>query len=363
MKKVLIIGAPSIHISRLVHRLDKKKLEVDYLQLGAGNIDLPQETHQIGLFEKAEWSGMIGQVINYIKFVRLIKKTLALKKYDLLHVFWVGYHAHVACFFSKGIPIIVNPMGCDLFRFRKNFLFRLLSQQSLKKAHSILITSEHLKEPLMKMKIDMNKVRVILRGIDLNLFSPCRATQKQPTLLSVRSLEPIYDVETLIKAVPFILTKFQNAQFIIAGDGPQRMMLEQMVIDLKVEKNVTFVGEVSQQKTAELMSSAWLYVSTAKSDGISNAMLEAMACGTAILTTDFGDNPQWAKHEFSGDVFSISDEKMLADKAIKMLSNPEKLYEMGSNALDLVKKHADKNKLIMDIENYYNCVAENKGAH
>ncbi|GAH34462.1 unnamed protein product, partial [marine sediment metagenome] len=134
-------------------------------------------------------------------------------------------------------------------------------------------------------------------------------------IISFRSLEPIYDVESLIKAIPSVLKEIPSAKFIVAGDGEQRKYLENLGVSLGISGSIRFVGFVENDELPQYLASADVYVSTSLSDaGIAVSTAEAMACGLPVVITDFGDNRKWVENGINGFLVPPKSPEALASK-------------------------------------------------
>ena len=114
------------------------------------------------------------------------------------------------------------------------------------------------------------------------------------------TLEPIYDVGTLIKSIPLVLKMIPDAKFIIAGDGEQKEYVMNLAKSLNVFHATRFVGWIPNEELPKYLSSSDVYVSTSISDSFAVSTLEAMACELAPVITDIGDNKRWIKDGENG---------------------------------------------------------------
>ena len=138
-------------------------------------------------------------------------------------------------------------------------------------------------------------IDIIPNGIDLSHFRPRRIskqtaeTTSTPTILYVGRLERRKGINFLLTAFKQLQERQPEVQLLLAGDGVDREKLEEQVVELQLEENVTFLGFISEEKKLELLQTADLFCSPAlygESFGI--VLLEAMASG---LVTVAGNNP------------------------------------------------------------------------
>jgi glycosyltransferase involved in cell wall biosynthesis len=175
-----------------------------------------------------------------------------------------------------------------------------------------------------------------------------------PSVISLRSFEPIYNIETLIKSIPLVLKEVLETKFIIAGKGSEEENLKKLAESLKVLESIRFVNWIPQDELPQYLRISDVYVSTSLSDGgISSSTAEAMSCGLPVVITDFGDNKKWVKNGESGFLIPLKDFKSLAEKIIYLLKNPEKGLELGINARKVIEEKNNYYKEMEKMENIY----------
>jgi glycosyltransferase involved in cell wall biosynthesis len=107
-----------------------------------------------------------------------------------------------------------------------------------------------------------------------------------PVLLTVKHLRPVCGHETLLSAMPEIVRAHPNVMLWLAGDGDLRPTLELMARDLGVASHVRFLGRVANDSLWKYYAAADLFVLPSDVESWGTVMLEAMACGTPVVTTD-----------------------------------------------------------------------------
>lgn len=297
--------------------------------------------------------------------IRILAVKKAIKKIhpDILHAHYVSNYGVYAAFVDFK-PFVVSSWGSDVsIEPKESMIKKCLVRYVLKKADLITVDSESSIKLVMNFGAHCEKVRLIGHGVNLKIFNPLAEDKKlkeklkipitSPVVISTRSLEPIYDVETLIKAVPIVLRSISDAYFIIACDGSLKRKLETMADELRVLSNVRFVGLVSQVELAQLLCSSDVYVSTSLSDTTSVSLLEAMACGLPVVVTELEGNMEWIKNEMNGFLFPKGDFRMLADRIIYLLRNDDIRRKFGAINTQIVKERADYEKEMGKMEELY----------
>lgn len=243
--------------------------------------------------------------------VRLIVK----ERPDVIHGNWIvpaGLIAAVAGFLTR-TPVINTARGMDM-RVSEKGPVKVLFDLAVRLSDRVTVVSE-----AMRSRKSLSKAAVITSGVNEMFFrvTPDRTSR---TILCTRSLEKIYDVETLIRAVPLVLQKMPDARFVIAGTGSHAPAIKDLARSLGVEEKVRFTGPIHHALVAELMAGASIYVSTATADGTSIALMEAIAAGLTPVVSDLEANRFLVTHGKDGYLFRPSDERDLADKILMALS-------------------------------------------
>ena len=292
---------------------------------------------------------------------------LAVKKIkpDILHVHYAGFFGFLGAL-SGFHPLILSAMGSDiLVAPSESRVYRMITSFAIKKADMITTPGENLIDVMMALGADSDKIKRVHPGVDTKLFKPLNRISerellksKSPTVISIRSLQPIYDVETLIKSVPIVLNKLPEVKFIIGGDGIQRSHLRDLAKFLGVLDSVSFTGTIPHDKLPEYFNAVDVYVSTSLSDGgPSISLVEAMACGLACVVTDVGDVTKWIENGENGFVVPVNRPDLLAEHIVFLLENDEFRKRMGRSNLQLVEQRANYEKEMAKMAELYKDIA------
>ncbi len=259
-------------------------------------------------------------------------------RFDLIHVHWVIptglIGIPVGSIFKK--PVVITIHGSD-FRMAvegDSLVLKRLFMFLCKKASHIQCVSENQMEKIKSYGIPESKLSVISMGIE-ERFKEVGLKKipdgKHPmTVLSNRNLLPIYNVLQLVRAIPLVIQEDPNVRFIIAGDGPEKVKIEDEAKALKVESYVEFLGHVPHDQMPELLSKADIYVSTSLADGTSVSLLEAMGAGAFPVVSDIPANRGWVEDGKNGLLFSANNVEDLAEKILYAIRN-QGLIEKARN--------------------------------
>lgn len=170
------------------------------------------------------------------------------------------------------------------------------------------------------------RIYVVTNGIDLDRFSPMPHPE-YGYILAVGSLFPVKRWDRLLRAVAYLAAKGLEFEVRHAGSGPLREELEVMARKLGVEHLVQFLG--NRHDISDLLGGAVCLVHTAENEGCPNVLMEAMACGRAVVATDAGDAPYLIDNGETGFIVPKEDEAALADRIATLLSNRGLCRRMG----------------------------------
>lgn len=262
---------------------------------------------------------------------------------ELVHAHYIAHFGIVGGLlarFTDSPPLVLTAWGSDILG-SMDFVKSRLIRMSVQQADCVTCDSPHLLPRLAALGAKADSVHIINFGVDTELFRPGGMSRDLvselglrpgPIVISLRSLRPIYDVATLIGAVPLVLKEVPDAAFVIAGDGDQRQLLERQSVSLGVSENVRFVGMLPNDVLPDCLTSADVYVSTSLSDaGIAASTAEAMACGLPVVVTDFGDNGSWVRDGETGYLFPCGDSDRLAERLILLLRDAQLRERLGAN--------------------------------
>jgi len=361
MKICFIANTSSLHVYRWIKYFADKGYEVHCLSLAPNRFD---EIKNVKFYLLRNFGKKTLNIfLNIISIRRLIKKI----KPDLLHIHYVGVNGVLGAF-AGFHPFILSAWGSDIFFASKRKTARPLIKYALMKADLIACNGEFLKEEIKKLGVGPQKIKLAYWATDTQKFKPAITDKKlrkelkilnASTIMSLRNLEPIYDVETLIKAAPPILEEFPEARFIIGGRGSERENLEKLSFDLGVSESIKFIGWIDYDKLPQYLNSADVYVSTSLSDGdLSQSTQQAMACQIPIITTDLAVNKKRIRDGENGLIFQKKDYKILAKKIIKLLRDKKLRNKLGEKGRKTILKELDFNKNMAKVEKIYSDLIE-----
>jgi len=202
-------------------------------------------------------------------------------------------------------PLVITARGTDINLIPK---YRIPRQQILwaaQQASAIITVCQALKDELVALGGNEEKITVLRNGVDLKLFQPSsrqavrqRLNLNRPTILSVGHLIRRKGHDKVIKA----MSELPEAELLIIGDGEEELALRRLCESLELQSRVRFVGHVDQDALPDYYSAADVLVLASSREGWPNVLLEAMACGTPVVATPVWGSPEVVRKPEAGRV-------------------------------------------------------------
>jgi glycosyltransferase involved in cell wall biosynthesis len=182
-------------------------------------------------------------------------------------------------------------------------------------ASTIVVPSLFLVEVFASFNL---KAIAVPNTVDPDVFKFRRRGPLGATLLCNRNLEPNYDVACAMRAFALVQDEMSSARLIVAGDGSQASALRRLAVDLEL-RNVDFIGAVPPERMPELYAEADIFVNSSAVDCMPLSILEAFACGLAVVTTCSGGIPYIVRHKENGLLVQPGDHEQLAREILLVL--------------------------------------------
>ena len=164
----------------------------------------------------------------------------------------------------------------------KSKLIDQLEKFSFRQATAVVVTTAAMRQTVSRQYgIDPVKIHIIPNYVDTEIFRPMpEIARERGKICYVGRLTPLKNLDLLIQAVAAV----PGASLTLIGDGEQRLELEQLARRLNAP--VTFAGRVSNLELPALLNQAGIFVLPSRYEGHPKALLEAMACGLAVVGSD-----------------------------------------------------------------------------
>jgi glycosyltransferase involved in cell wall biosynthesis len=218
---------------------------------------------------------------------------------------------------------------------------RLIQKYAFKRAHLIHAWGPVMTISMKEIGVDMNKVLVLPKGIDLSLFTPSANYSDKIEAIVTRSLQPEYRHDVILKSFAVLNQKGIDFSLTIVGDGTRLQYLKDLARELEIDKKVVFTGRILNTELPTLLQQSNIYISMPVTEGVSASLFEAMACNCYPVVSDIPGNQSWITHRNNGQLIEIDNTKMLAEELIWSFENPELRNEAITRNRKFVEENAN----------------------
>lgn len=370
MKIAFLANADSVHSHRWIRYFAEQTDHTLYWISPVHSIDRWFEGRKnvryyelSGLFRGIVLLHFFWHLVSIISFLRKIQP-------DVFHVHYAGRNGLLGAL-AHTHPMVLTAWGSDVLFAGGHFIKRFLVSFALHNADLITCDAEHMRRAIRKFGIPTSRVHIIQFGIDTKHFAPgsctpetketLRIPDRYRAVISMRNFDPIYDIETVIKAIPAVLKQCPQTVFLIGGRGPQKEYLASLVSEMHVEDAVRFLGFIPNMDLPDYLRCTAVYVSTSLSDaGIASSTAEAMACGIPVVVTDSGENALWIRDGEDGFIIPVKNAEILAEKIILLLQNDTLRDRLSNRARSIIMERDDYWKEMQKMNELYAALSINR---
>jgi glycosyltransferase involved in cell wall biosynthesis len=229
----------------------------------------------------------------------LVRELHAAQPIDLIDAHYVYPDGWAAVRLGRAfdVPVVITARGSDISLFSQLPYIRPLLGEALESAAGVIAVSGALREQIIELGIEADKVAVIRNGIDRGLFHPLdraaarkelRLEPEAKLILTVASLTPNKGVDQLIDTMAVVAQRHSQARLYVIGEGSERASLEARIARRNLTGRVFLIGARPQAELAEWYSAADLFCLASQREGCPNVVIEALACGTPVVAADVG---------------------------------------------------------------------------
>ena len=367
MKILFIAPSNSVHAIRWIGQAIDSGIDCALFDLVPGanvppNLTLSNHftyTNKQGLVARLP---IIGELTDMRRQYLLLKEAVNAFSPDVIHCHWLFHSLPFVATFLQDVRLISTPWGSDLQfpakplkgRLKKVIANRVLTSRIISKSDGFCCDSRQLAS-ILKHRGATVDPRIIYFGTDVNQFSSNNrsndirkkfgAGDGELLIISNRSHEDLYDIQTLIRAAALLKNSHTNLRYVIAGSGSITESLKNLVQDLGLQDLFYFTGRLNDAEFVGATASCDIYVSTSTSDGgLAASTAEAMSCEVPVIITEFGENAEWLANESAGLLFEIGNESDLARNIHRLAESKDLRSAMGRAGREKIS--ADNNSVL-----------------
>lgn len=187
----------------------------------------------------------------------------------------------------RGKPVVLNYRG----GLAREFFARSFSKvrRSLRQCDNVIVPTPFLQQVFAEYGVHADIVPNI---VDTQLFAPAPTAPSELHIAVTRNLEALYDNASALHALALIRRTVPTARLTLTGEGPEREPLQQLANQLGIAEAVHFAGRLPREQVAALLQQARVLLNPSTADNSPNSLIEAMAAGVPIVSTNVGGVPQ-----------------------------------------------------------------------
>ena len=259
--------------------------------------------------------------------------------YSVAHYF--GYPSALpGWLFKHTVPYIISLRGVDVPGYNLKFgwyykVYKPLSKLLWKSAQRVFVNSQKLQA--LAQQTLQRTYQVIPNGVDTELFQPVPDNKKHPTFTVTAGgtiMGPKKGLQYLIEGFAAFHAKHADSQLVLFGAGDLEEQLRALVAQLQLEQVVVFKGMVTADELAAKLPKCHVFCLPSLAEGMSNANLEALACGLPIVITPVGGSDELLANE-NGVLIEMGSPDRIAEALEGLNVNNKQRMEMGRKSREL----------------------------
>jgi glycosyltransferase involved in cell wall biosynthesis len=350
----LSLAGTETQLVRLIERLPREVVKPCLCLLRAGRHSAGLEPRSCPVLRLGVRSlHQPGTVVRILELARFLRR----ERIEVLQVYFPdSTYVGVAAARLAGVPHVVrvrnnlNPATTPVHRVLGRLCNRLVSRTATncEAGRRSLLAGDYLPP---------RSVVVLENGVDLERFLDIPlpagdAVQRGPRRVGVvANLRPVKALDVFVRAAAQIVDHYPGVRFEIVGEGPQRAALEELARSSGLGGRLVLRGSIKD--IAGFLAGLDVAVLCSRSEGMSNALLEYMAAGRAIVATAVGAAPQLLENEIHGLLVPPEDPAALAGALKRLLGDPRLASRLGTDARQRVRRQFSREAMLKRFETFF----------
>lgn len=293
---------------------------------------------------------------------------------DLLHVHYAIPHSVSAMLArqmlasgSRGrrLPFVTTLHGTDITLVGLDRSYLPITRYSIEQSDGVTAISNYLKDRTQRVFDVKKSIEVIYNSVNCDVYFRDTtiadelkreyAPDGQRVLVHLSNFRPVKRITDVIEIFDRVRKRIPS-RLLLIGDGPDRSVAEWLAVQKGIHDDVLFLGK--QDQIYEKLSIADLMLLPSELESFGLAALEAMACEVVPISTRAGGVPEVIDHGTSGFLADVGDVETMARYAIELLSDENRLREMGKRARAIAMERFCSTKIVKQYEDFYRRVLE-----
>ncbi len=266
---------------------------------------------------------------------------------------------------TRKFPTVTTIHGTDVTVVGQDKPLYPLNQFSINQSNRVTTVSAYQREHI-RTNFEISKsIEVIYNFIDLDGFSPRRASSKlrktladddEKIIMHVSNFRPLKNIQTVLRSFQR-LQDGTNARLVLVGSGPETDSIKLKCQASGIIDKVNFVGNITE--IATYIATADCVIQPSYTESFGMVLLEAMACGVPTLSSNAGGIPEVVEDGVTGFTAAADDDELMANRMTRILSDPALQRQMGAKGRERAAKLFDpESKIKQYIECYESAIAE-----
>jgi len=339
------VGGLELATFHLAKELDKQHNEVHIITPSPdpNKNTTPIHMHRYPIHTYPD-EGPIRAFIDGLTFFKKTVKTIKEIKPDIIHaqnitnsipayIAWKKYHIPYTICIHGNLELMGPFLPASLKRFWPQL-------PHIKEAAQIITLTNEMATQFEK-ELGTKPV-VIPNGVDLDRFYPAENNEMKksasPVILTLSRIDNKKGLEYAIESMKKVHAKFPTAKLMIVGDGKYRSELEKLVEMNMLSATVEFTGLIPNSEVPVYLRNADLFLLPSLYEGLPLTLLEAMACGLPVISTQVSIAPEIITTWKNGYIIPFKSPDAISEAIIDLLSNSDKRRQCAENSFRAAKE-------------------------
>lgn len=290
---------------------------------------------------------------------------------DILHAHYAMPHAICAILakqmVKRDVKIITTLHGTDITILGSDPGFSGMIEFGINQSDKVTAVSHSLVTQTKDLLSIKKEIEVVYNFVDereyhkkehaKELKDQFGVSEQEKVLIHVSNFRKVKRVQDVVYAFSKIQKEIPAKLFLV-GDGPEYYSIMKLIKELHLEEQILLLGK--QENVSELLSIADLKLLLSEKESFGLVLLEAMACGVPCIGTNIGGIPEVIVDGQTGYICEPADIEDIADKSLKILTNPNLWKSFSENGLQRVHNHFQSQQIVDQYEKVYQEVLGNE---